>query len=30
MTADEIQEDLRSQAVHAWLEDESLKITKLD
>jgi septum site-determining protein MinC len=30
MTADEIREDLRSQAIHAWLEDESLKIAKLD
>jgi septum site-determining protein MinC len=30
MTADEIREDLRNQAVHAWLEDESLRIAKLD
>ena len=30
MTADEIRDDLRNQAVHAWLEDETLKIAKLD
>lgn len=30
MTADEIRDDLRGQAVHAWLEDETLKIAKLD
>lgn len=30
MTADEIRADLRGQAVHAWLEDETIKIAKLD
>lgn len=30
MTADEIRDDLRGQAVHAWLQDETIKISKLD
>jgi septum site-determining protein MinC len=30
MTADEIRDDLRGQAIHAWLEDDTLKIAKLD
>jgi septum site-determining protein MinC len=30
MTADEIRAELRGQAVHAWLEDDTIKISKLD
>lgn len=30
LTADEIRDDMHGQAVHAWLEDETIKIAKLD